>query len=67
MAAQVSNGESSKASTRAAVFQRLHPRAYLERFVAEGFRADGRELRSWWPTFEKLLSFDMIEPKLTSG
>ncbi|KAF5321294.1 hypothetical protein D9619_000195 [Psilocybe cf. subviscida] len=27
---------------KAAVFQRLHPRAYLERFVAENVRPDGR-------------------------
>jgi hypothetical protein len=29
---------------KAAIFQRLHPRVYLERFVAEGVRPDGREL-----------------------
>ncbi|EIN11028.1 hypothetical protein PUNSTDRAFT_142893 [Punctularia strigosozonata HHB-11173 SS5] len=28
---------------RASVFQRLHPRAYLERFLAEGIRPDGRD------------------------
>jgi exosome complex component RRP43 len=28
---------------RAATFQRLHPRAYLERFLAEGIRPDGRD------------------------
>jgi hypothetical protein len=27
---------------RAAVFQRLHPRAYLERYIAEDVRPDGR-------------------------
>jgi exosome complex component RRP43 len=28
-------------------FQRLHPRTYLERFLAEGIRPDGREPGSW--------------------
>lgn len=32
---------------RASIFQRLHPRAYLERFLAEGFRPDGRALDGW--------------------
>ncbi|TFK29038.1 ribosomal protein S5 domain 2-like protein [Coprinopsis marcescibilis] len=32
---------------KASVFQRLHPRAYLERFVAEGYRPDGRSFSSW--------------------
>lgn len=27
---------------KAAVFQRLHPRVYLERFIAEDVRPDGR-------------------------
>ncbi|KIJ49546.1 hypothetical protein M422DRAFT_59277 [Sphaerobolus stellatus SS14] len=43
---------SAKASTSQkkfdpSVFQRLHPRAYLERFLAEGVRPDGREPGSW--------------------
>lgn len=29
------------------VFQRLHPRAYLERFLGEGIRPDGREPNAW--------------------
>jgi exosome complex component RRP43 len=29
------------------VFQRLHPHAYLERFLAEGVRPDGRAPRAW--------------------
>lgn len=28
-------------------FQRLHPKTYLERFLAEGIRPDGRESASW--------------------
>ncbi|KAG9311642.1 ribosomal protein S5 domain 2-type protein [Chiua virens] len=32
---------------RAQVFQRLHPHAYLDRFLAEGVRPDGREPREW--------------------
>ncbi|KAF8513141.1 ribosomal protein S5 domain 2-type protein, partial [Hysterangium stoloniferum] len=29
------------------VFQRLHPRAYLERFLSEGIRPDGRDPDAW--------------------
>ncbi|KAK7033116.1 Semialdhyde-dh domain-containing protein [Favolaschia claudopus] len=32
---------------KASIFQRLHPRAYLERFVAENFRPDGRAFDAW--------------------
>lgn len=32
---------------QAETFKRLHPRAYLERFLAEGFRPDGREVDDW--------------------
>lgn len=32
---------------RAQIFQRLHPHAYLERFLAEGVRPDGREPSEW--------------------
>ncbi|KAF7432632.1 hypothetical protein PC9H_004574 [Pleurotus ostreatus] len=32
---------------KAAIFQRLHPRAYFERFVAEKVRPDGREFHEW--------------------
>ncbi|KZV92881.1 hypothetical protein EXIGLDRAFT_646790 [Exidia glandulosa HHB12029] len=31
----------------ASIFQRLHPKAYLERFLAAGFRADGRRTDDW--------------------
>ncbi|KAF8324571.1 ribosomal protein S5 domain 2-type protein [Cantharellus anzutake] len=34
-------------SLQALTFQRLHPRAYLERFLAEGVRPDGRGDSSW--------------------
>ena len=34
-------------SLEALSFQRLHPRAYLERFLAEGIRPDGREDDGW--------------------
>ena len=34
-------------SLEALSFQRLHPRAYLERFLAEGIRLDGREDDGW--------------------
>lgn len=32
---------------RASTFQRLHPKVYLERFLAEGVRPDGREFGEW--------------------
>ncbi|KAG6844360.1 hypothetical protein H0H87_007541 [Tephrocybe sp. NHM501043] len=32
---------------KAAIFQRLHPRIYLERFLAENIRPDGRVLDTW--------------------
>ncbi|EGO01276.1 hypothetical protein SERLA73DRAFT_179422 [Serpula lacrymans var. lacrymans S7.3] len=34
-------------SLRAQIFQRLHPRAYLERFLAENVRPDGRAFSEW--------------------
>lgn len=34
---------------KAAVFQRLHPRVYFERFLAEKLRPDGREFDAWRP------------------
>ena len=33
------------------IFQRLHPHAYLERFLAEGVRPDGRAPRAWRDVF----------------
>ncbi|KAG8973290.1 hypothetical protein FRB90_009966, partial [Tulasnella sp. 427] len=38
---------SSSSGLDAKTFQRLHPRAYLERFLAEGIRPDGRECTTW--------------------
>jgi exosome complex component RRP43 len=32
---------------KALTFQRLHPKAYLERFLAENARPDGREPHEW--------------------
>jgi exosome complex component RRP43 len=34
-------------TTNAQIFQRLHPKAYLERFLAERVRPDGREVEEW--------------------
>ncbi|CAE6432187.1 unnamed protein product [Rhizoctonia solani] len=31
----------------ASTFQRLHPRTYFERFIAEGYRPDGRKVDTW--------------------
>jgi len=35
------------ANLNAQIFQRLHPKAYLERFLAEQLRPDGRETAEW--------------------
>jgi len=35
----------------AQIFQRLHPKAYLERFLAEQLRLDGREASDWRDLF----------------
>lgn len=32
---------------KASIFQRLHPRVYLERFLSENIRPDGREFDAW--------------------
>ncbi|KAJ6494803.1 ribosomal protein S5 domain 2-like protein [Mycena vitilis] len=37
----------SDSALKASIFQRLHPRAYLERFVAENVRPDGRAFDAW--------------------
>jgi len=51
MAAAVASSSSTTATEndtlRASTFQRLHPKAYLERFLAEQLRPDGRELGEW--------------------
>ncbi|KAG2013003.1 hypothetical protein CC2G_009946 [Coprinopsis cinerea AmutBmut pab1-1] len=36
-----------KAALEASIFQRLHPRSYLEHFLAEGSRPDGRTFTKW--------------------
>ncbi|KAI9633658.1 ribosomal protein S5 domain 2-type protein [Dioszegia hungarica] len=35
------------AAAAAAVFKRLHPASYLARYLAEGYRADGRKVGEW--------------------
>ncbi|QRW16551.1 3' exoribonuclease family domain-containing protein [Rhizoctonia solani] len=37
----------SRVDLEASTFQRLHPRTYFERFIAEGFRPDGRKVDAW--------------------
>jgi hypothetical protein len=39
-----SAADSGSDSLKAAIFQRLHPRVYLERFLAEDVRPDGRAI-----------------------
>lgn len=34
-------------AVKAAIFQRLHPRVYFERFVTENVRPDGRGFDAW--------------------
>lgn len=45
------NGEpSSAASTSAsagAIFRKLHPESYLQRYLAKDYRPDGRQVREW--------------------
>ena len=43
-----------------AVFQRLHPRAYLERFLSEDIRPDGRDPGAW-----RGVSVNVGEPSTT--
>ncbi|KAF8638088.1 hypothetical protein AX17_002449 [Amanita inopinata Kibby_2008] len=38
---------SAEEPLRAAIFQRLHPRVYLERFAAQNIRPDGRDFTTW--------------------
>ena len=51
--ASTSGGPSSSSSSaeqdalKALTFQRLHPKTYLERFLAENVRPDGRDLDEW--------------------
>ncbi|KAG8912449.1 hypothetical protein FRC02_005991, partial [Tulasnella sp. 418] len=43
----MSSIDSSSSNMDAVIFQRLHPKAYLERFLAEGVRPDGRNPDVW--------------------
>ena len=49
--ASTSGGPSSSSAEqdalKALTFQRLHPKTYLERFLAENVRPDGRDLDEW--------------------
>jgi exosome complex component RRP43 len=52
MAAAVVENEAGPSTTttpgeRAEVFKRLHPDEYISRFLAEGYRPDGRKLNGW--------------------
>ncbi|KAF8492919.1 ribosomal protein S5 domain 2-type protein [Gautieria morchelliformis] len=42
-----SSSQLSQSKIDPSVFQRLHPRAYLERFLSEGIRPDGRDPGAW--------------------
>jgi exosome complex component RRP43 len=43
----VTNPSVADETLRAQIFQRLHPRVYLERFIAEKIRPDGRTFDEW--------------------
>ena len=43
--------QEEQVALRAAVFQRLHPRAYLERYIAEDVRPDGRSFLEFRDVF----------------
>ncbi|KIK48541.1 hypothetical protein CY34DRAFT_798029 [Suillus luteus UH-Slu-Lm8-n1] len=43
----VTNPSAADETLRAQIFQRLHPRVYLERFIAENIRPDGRTFDEW--------------------
>ncbi|KAG1778876.1 ribosomal protein S5 domain 2-type protein [Suillus placidus] len=43
----VTNPSAADEALRAQIFQRLHPRVYLERFIAEKIRPDGRTFDEW--------------------
>ena len=47
MSAAASTSKAQDIDLQAETFRRLHPRAYLERFLNEGFRPDGREIGDW--------------------
>jgi exosome complex component RRP43 len=47
---------------RAQIFQRLHPHAYLDRFLAEGVRPDGREPSEWRDVFVNVGVFFSLGP-----
>lgn len=47
MSAAASTSKVQDIDLQAETFRRLHPRAYLERFLNEGFRPDGREIGDW--------------------
>ena len=42
-----SNSAVASSSTSAAIFKRLHPSQYLSRFLAQGYRPDGRKTGAW--------------------
>ncbi|KAH7887268.1 ribosomal protein S5 domain 2-type protein [Phlebopus sp. FC_14] len=48
-------------AVRAQIFQRLHPHAYLDRFLAEGFRPDGRTSDEWRDVFINLGSISTAD------
>lgn len=46
-AASSSSNSAEQDALKALTFQRLHPKTYLERFLAEDVRPDGRNLDEW--------------------
>ena len=44
---ELSSSSAEQDALKALTFQRLHPKTYLERFLAENVRPDGRDLDEW--------------------
>jgi exosome complex component RRP43 len=62
------NSSTEEQALKASTFQRLHPRAYFERFLSEGVRPDGREPNAWRDVSvnvgeQSLLLFFVIGPE----
>jgi exosome complex component RRP43 len=51
------SNDDADSALKASVFQRLHPRVYLERFLAEKVRPDGRD-----PTAFREIGVNVGEP-----
>lgn len=44
---EASSSRTQTQAEKAEIFKRLHPDEYLERFLAQGYRPDGRTVDGW--------------------